>query len=208
MINQLFELVYKGFRRLFGYFDKFYCQSVSIIRLYGNAVRFGKNSSFNGIPYIFICRLGKCSIGSNFTCNSMDANPIGRNTKTYIVVGDGASLTIGNFVGMSNTAISCYENIEIEDYVKMGGGVVIYDTDFHSLNPEIRKISELDFDNKMTKPIRIEENAFIGAHSTILKGVTVGKCAIIGACSVVTKDVPSYEVWAGNPAKFIRKITI
>lgn len=52
----------------------------------------------------------------------------------------------------------------------------------------------------------ISENAFIGAHSTILKGVTIGTNSIVGACSVVTKDIPSNEVWAGNPARFIRTV--
>lgn len=46
---------------------------------------------------------------------------------------------------------------------------------------------------------------FIGAHSIILKGVTIGECAIIGAGSVVTKDVGDDEIWGGNPAKCIRK---
>jgi acetyltransferase-like isoleucine patch superfamily enzyme len=50
----------------------------------------------------------------------------------------------------------------------------------------------------------IEDNVFIGAHSTILKGVTIGKNSVIGACSVVTKNIPPNEIWAGNPAKFIK----
>lgn len=51
----------------------------------------------------------------------------------------------------------------------------------------------------------IGEHAWIGACSVICKSVTIGKGAIIGACSVITKDIPDYEVWAGNPARFIRK---
>ena len=47
---------------------------------------------------------------------------------------------------------------------------------------------------------------FIGANSIILKGVTIGERSIIGAGSVVTKNIPDDEIWAGNPAKFIRKI--
>ena len=54
----------------------------------------------------------------------------------------------------------------------------------------------------------IEDNVFIGAHSTILKGVTIGQNSIIGACSVVTKNIPPNEIWAGNPAKFIKKLEI
>jgi len=52
----------------------------------------------------------------------------------------------------------------------------------------------------------IEDNVFIGANCIILKGVKIGDRSIIGAGSVVTKNVPSDQIWAGNPAKFIREI--
>ena len=54
--------------------------------------------------------------------------------------------------------------------------------------------------------VRIKENAFLGANTIITKPVTVGKCSVVGAGSVVTKDIPDYEIWAGNPARFIKKI--
>ena len=51
----------------------------------------------------------------------------------------------------------------------------------------------------------IKKNAYIGSNTVICKPVTIGEGAIIGASSVITKDVPAYEVWAGNPAHYIRK---
>lgn len=51
----------------------------------------------------------------------------------------------------------------------------------------------------------IGKGAYIGANTVICKPVKIGKGAIIGASSVVTKDIPPFEIWAGNPAKFIRK---
>lgn len=52
--------------------------------------------------------------------------------------------------------------------------------------------------------IKIEEDVFIGANSIITKPLTIGKGSIIGAGSVVTKDIPPYQIWAGNPARYIK----
>lgn len=56
------------------------------------------------------------------------------------------------------------------------------------------------------KPVLIKESAWIGAGATILPGVCIGKHAVIGAASVVTKDVPDYAVAVGNPARVIRML--
>ena len=78
----------------------------------------------------------------------------------------------------------------------------IFNTGFHSIDFEER-IADV---NIPSKPVRIEDGAFIGSNALIMKGVTVGKRSVIGAQAVVTKDVPAGEVWGGNPAKLIRKI--
>ena len=51
----------------------------------------------------------------------------------------------------------------------------------------------------------IKENAYLGMNTLVVKPVTIGKNAIVGAGSIVTKDIPDNEVWAGNPARFIKK---
>jgi len=107
---------------------------------------------------------------------------------------------------MSGTTIVCRKEVNIGNYVKIGGNVCIYDTDFHSLNPKERAITEEDKSKTMSKKVILEKNGFIGVHSTILKGVTVGKNSMVGACSLVAKNIPANEIWAGNPAKFIKKI--
>ncbi|MCE6991386.1 acyltransferase [Dyadobacter sp. CY323] len=140
--------------------------------------------------------------------NSLRSNPIGCAQPCIFFVDRGASLIIGDHVGISQTALICHIGITIGDYVKIGGGVCIYDTDFHSLDPELRRNPALDFKQKIKKPIIIKDNAFIGAHSTILKGVTIGKNSVIGSGSMVTKSIPDNEIWAGNPAKFVRKINL
>lgn len=66
-----------------------------------------------------------------------------------------------------------------------------------------------DFSNHrqplMIGHIKIEENVFIGAKAFILPGINIGRYAVIGACSVVTKDVEPYSVMVGNPARHIKK---
>ena len=52
--------------------------------------------------------------------------------------------------------------------------------------------------------VKIEEDAFIGCNVVICNSVTIGKGAIVGAGSIVTKDIPPYQVWAGNPARYIK----
>ena len=166
-------------------------------------IELGRHWNVNGI--IFVRNNGKILIGDNFKVNSgIDYNTIGGDIITRLITTQEGKLNIGDNVGISNSTIFCLNNIEIKDHVYIGGGCKIWDSDFHSLNP-IERI-HLGDNNVNSLPILIEEYVFIGASSIILKGVKIGKNSIIGAGSVVTKDVPSNEIWAGNPAKFIRSI--
>jgi acetyltransferase-like isoleucine patch superfamily enzyme len=200
-ISVLFKAIRKGFILSYSWIFT----PLSKLKFYLNGIKFGKNLKVNGFLKVLVTRRGDVNIGNNLTINSgANHNVIGRQQKTTFWVE--GRLTIGNNVGMSSTAIICNHDIEIRDFVTIGGNTVIYDTDFHSLDPKIRKIKELDKINAKHGKVIIKENVFIGAHSTILKGVTIGSNSIIGACSLVTNDVPDNEIWAGNPAKHIKKI--
>lgn len=166
----------------------------------GNA-KIGKNFCSCGL--IRVRNRGKIAIGDKVTINSAPmANPVGGQGQTILVAQKGAKITIGDGSGISNCAIFAAEGVTIGKQVMLGAGVKIYDTDFHPV----------DFTARMEKKppkkaaVTIGDGAFIGAHSIILKGVTIGEKSVIGAGSVVTKNVPDHEIWAGNPAKFIRKI--
>lgn len=172
-----------------------------------NGATVDKDLAVNGLLKIEVTRRGNLSIGKSLHLNSGDNyNVIGRQQKCIFWVE--GTLRIGDNVGMSATAIICNHQITIGNNVVIGGNTVIYDTDFHTLEPQIRNNKSLDKLEAKKSPVLIGDNVFIGAHSTILKGVTLGNNAVIGACSVVTKDVPANEIWAGNPAKFIGRIPI
>ncbi|MFT3949344.1 MAG: acyltransferase [Agriterribacter sp.] len=166
-----------------------------------------KNFVTKGVPYVSVAIGGKCVIGNALVMNNgLKGNPIGRPQPCVFFVDRNAEILIGDNVGMSSTAIVAHISVIIGNNVKIGGGVCIYDTDFHALDAKTRTNKNTDKEQANKQPVIIEDNAFIGAHSTILKGVTIGRNAIIGACSVVTKSVPANEIWGGNPAKFIKAL--
>lgn len=170
---------------------------------YLNGVEIHSFSSL-GVLQINVSLNAKCIIGSNLSMNNgVKYSDSGVNGKCRIIVKDRAVLTIGDDVGMSDVTITCYEQIMIGNNVLLGVGVQLRDTDSHSLNPEDR-LNGLDWINKKNSPIVIKDNVFIGAYSLILKGVTIGENSIVGSGSVVTKNIPDNEIWAGNPAKFLK----
>ena len=186
-ISQIFELP-----------DRLY----NAILLRRKKVTVGRNFKING--KLIIHRTGEITIGDNTIINSSrSSNPIGGDMQTILVAEKNAQIIIGDGVGISNSCIWAKSSVTIEDNVIIGGNCKIYDTDFHSIIYINRIKGHLYDPDIKTKPIIIHEGAFVGAHSIILKGVSVGKHSVIGAGSVVTKSVPDYQVWGGNPAKYI-----
>jgi acetyltransferase-like isoleucine patch superfamily enzyme len=205
-MQKIFGLLFRILRRQVVFCSDLVCQVACWIIFYGQNI-ICKGFITKGVPYVSIARGGKCNIGHDFKMNNnIRGNPIGRSQRCILFVDKGAELTIGNNVGMSSTAIVCHLSIQIGNDVKIGGGVCIYDTDFHSLDPTFRSIAESDKINTKTVPVIIKDNVFIGAHTTILKGSIIGRNAVIGACSVVTRNIPDNEIWAGNPAKKIKDV--
>ena len=168
-----------------------------------NGISYGQGLRVRGVMKILVTRRGVVRIGQRLRVNSGDNyNVIGRQQKCIFWVE--GTLTIKDNVGMSASAIICNHQITVGNNVVIGGNTVIYDTDFHSLDAKLRNSPGQDRGNARWAPVVIGDNVFIGAHSTILKGVTIGDNSIIGACSVVSKDIPANEIWAGNPAVFIK----
>lgn len=168
-------------------------------------VIYGKNLKIYG--RLFLKGNGKIVLGNNVILRSGKlTNPLGGMDKIVFAVDEGSYIEIGNNVGISNSCIRATTGggVRIEDNVLIGGDCKIYDSDFHSIQYSNRiQIPDV---NVKVKPILIKEGAWIGAHSIILKGVTIGNRSVIGAGSVVTKNVPDDEIWAGSPARFIKKL--
>ncbi|MCM1141944.1 MAG: acyltransferase [Muribaculum sp.] len=178
---------------------------ITTLILIGNKVKFS-NFSTKGIPLIRVYDNGEIELGASFKMNNgYYGNPIGQFEKCTFVVGSNAKLLIGEDTGISQCALLAHANLTIGNRVKIGGGTAIYTTDFHSLDPVIRG-GKTDLKNRKCLPVTIGDDVFIGARCIILKGITIGDKSIIGAGSVVTKSIPPNQIWAGNPAKFIRNI--
>lgn len=101
------------------------------------------------------------------------------------------------------------DNVTIKSGVQIWDGVTIMDNVF--VGPNVTFTNDLIPRSKVYPshfiPTIVEDGASIGANSSIICGITIGRCSLIGIGSVVTKDVPPYTVWYGNPAKQIGSIT-
>jgi len=118
---------------------------------------------------------------------------IGKNCILGQNVNVGSNVVIGNFVKIQNN-VSVYEGVTLEDYVFCGPSMVFTNIiDPRSKYPQAG--------SKFYIKTLVKEGASLGANSTIICGLTIGKFAFIGAGAVVTKDVPDYALVVGNPAK-------
>jgi len=146
---------------------------------------------------------GYIKIGKNFTTGfgcRIDAFPLNNEIKTCIVIGD--NVQINDYVH-----IAAVGSVIIGDNVLMASKIYISDhnhgsyNDFRSDSPDVKPIDRLP----VIKPVIIEDNVWIGESACILPGVTIGKGSVIGALSVVTKNIPPFCIAVGVPAKVVKK---
>jgi galactoside O-acetyltransferase len=143
---------------------------------------------------------------------------------SFIFESPAGKVVIGEKCFIGNSSFICNSEIQIEDHVTIAWGSTFYTHDSHSLDfREREKDMELqlsnlrngksfttdkNWDSVTSKPIHICSHAWIGMNCLILKGVNIGEGAIVGAGSVVTKDVPAWTVVAGNPARVVKILDI
>ena len=114
----------------------------------------------------------------------------------------GSHIHVGkNFFANYNCTIIDVAKVIIGDNCQMAPNVAVY-TAGHPVYPDTRNTAW-----EYGKEVRIGDNVWIGGNAVICPGVTIGDCCVIGAGSVVTKDIPPWTIAAGNPCRVIRKIT-
>lgn len=175
----------------------------------------GKRAMIFNHIYLDIHPDSKVKIGDDFKFTSGECiNPLCRNQRGCIVAERPNSIIeIGHHVGMSSPCLWAKERITIGNYVKIGGDCIFMDSDAHNLDWRIRNsqvmfspMESLDIHTCKCAPIVIEDHVLIGARSIILKGVTIGHGSVIGAGSVVVRDIPANCIAAGNPCVVIKML--
>jgi acetyltransferase-like isoleucine patch superfamily enzyme len=123
-----------------------------------------------------------------------------------------AYIEVGDYTMILNASIAAYNKILIGSHVFIAGGVNIVDTDFHPIAPDERMADTIALSpagdkhirpHFTSQPVVIEDGVWIGFNATILKGVRIGKGAVIQPGSVVLKDVEAGAIVAGNPARVV-----
>lgn len=152
-----------------------------------------------GRPYFRISRGGKLVVSQGCSILSgLISNPLSGNTRSTLWVMDpGASIELGPRVGCSSVCICAAKRILIGEGTILGAGCLVVDNDFHLPEGEW---GWSDHAAATAVPVVIGRGCFLGARVIVLKGVTIGDGAVIGAGSVVTRDVPAYHMASGNPA--------
>ena len=180
----------------------FFCTLFTKLALLLRGVKYGRGTKFYGLPVVIRMVNSKIEIGSNCSFRSdFASNLVGVNRKCIITtLRRNAEIKIGNSSGFSGTVIAAAGSIRIGNKVLCGANTTITDFDWHGIDPDKRNSPA------EPKPIIIEDNVWLGLNSVVLKGVTIGKNSVIGANSVVTKDIPENVIAAGNPCRVIREL--
>lgn len=171
---------------------------VNYLRAYWWGVRIGKNVTFigrchlNRFPGSVIFIGNKCEFRSKPFSNQIGVNrPCMISSQTEVAI-----IEIGKNCGFSGTVIAAFKEIKIGNNVKCGANTLITDSDWHGD----------DARSGYDRPVRIEDNVWLGEGVRILKGVTVGENSVIGSGSIVRKSIPPNAVATGDPCTVVKMI--
>lgn len=139
-----------------------------------------------------IHNLGRVVIGAGTLLRSV-------NVPVELACEEGAELLIGSEVRLNyGVSIGVRGRVEIGDRVRLGPYVMVIDSEYHDLHDRSLRPAP--------QPVKICDDAWIGAKASVLPGVTVGRASVVGTAAVVTRDVPDFTIVAGVPAKKIGEL--
>lgn len=161
-------------------------------------VSIGNGCKFYGKVHFYKSNNTHIIIGSNAVFRSYsNSNLIGINRNCSLsTVKSGAKIIIGINCGFSGTVIGAFDKIELGNNVMCGANTLITDSDWHTDDPRSGGV----------KPVKIEDNVWLGEGVKVLKGVTIGANTVIGAGSVVVGNIPANVIAAGNPCIIIKEL--
>ncbi|WP_095514188.1 DapH/DapD/GlmU-related protein [Rubrivirga sp. SAORIC476] len=152
--------------------------------------RLGRRVTVWGNPHV--TATGEIALGDRVTVHSFLS-------RVQLSAGPGARLTVGDDTYINNgSVLSARRSVTVGARCQVATGVILMDADFHA-------VGDLDAPGKAA-PIVIEDDVWLATRAVVLKGVTVGRGAVVAAGAVVTKDVPPYTLVAGVPARPIRSL--
>lgn len=178
--------------------NRFCCTLITYLIFRFKGIKMKKDCRFIGFTKAYRAPETYISIGSNCIFRSKrNSNFIGINRSCMIsTLHDNAKIEIGNFCGFSGTVIGAFKRIKLGNNVRCGSNTLITDSDWHIEDNRTREFSE----------VIIGDNVWLGEGVKVLKGVTIGTNSIIGAGSVVTKNVPANVIACGNPCFVIKSL--
>ncbi len=176
------------------------------LMLRGLHVSYGKHLTLKGLPIVARCPGSSITLGDYVVLVSYSSDTaLGVNHPVKIeTVSPQASIVIGDHVGISGGSFCAQVKVEIGAGCLLGANVMIADTDFHPIAAANRRYNGTGV---RAAEVVIGQNVFLGSNVTVLKGVYIGRNSVIGAGSLVTKDIPENAIAAGNPCRVLRFLT-
>jgi acetyltransferase-like isoleucine patch superfamily enzyme len=171
--------------------------------IYGKRLHIQPNYSVWGSIRFIIYGPGSIVIGKNFhAVSTRKRSFMTLFSPCHIAIIGNGQIVLGDHVGLNGTTITARHRISIGDNTMIGPNTIILDHDGHVAWPPSERWTK----SGPVAEVVIENDVWIGMNCTILKGVKIGSGSIIAAGSVVTSDVDSNSLYAGNPARKIKSI--
>ncbi len=166
-------------------------------------VQFQGRCEILGRPILSVAKGARMALGDGVRLYSATrANPLGCFQPCVLrALLPGSQLLLSSGVGLSATVLCAATSIEVGEGTIFGSGALAIDNDFHVAAGEWEWTDDPKLCGATARPIKVGRGVFVGARAIILKGVTIGDRAVIGAGAVVTKDVPARHLAVGNPAQ-------